>query len=938
MTERVYVALDLETTGLDATRDSIIEIGALRFQGDQILERFTTLVNPQRAIPLRVQQITGIRQADVADAPTLAEVAPELLAFVRNDVTALVAHNAGFDIGFLRAAGLQFHRPALDTFELATIVLPSMASYSLGELCLQLDIPLVDAHRAADDAEATARLFMQLQRQLRHLPEPVLQLLATASPAVDWPLRFLFTDALNQAPSTQPRRFASAPVWRDLGKQNPPTLPRDPLPVTAVSPALIDHFFANDGPLAAQFGQEFEVRPGQVAMAHRVLQALNEGDHWLIEAGTGTGKSLAYLLPAACWSVANQQRVVIATNTLTLQDQLLHKDLPQLHALLAAAGVDHPRTALLKGRSNYLCTRRLHAWRTSHRLNAGELTFLAKVLVWLTTTTTGDMSELLLVSPTDRLTWLRICSDGAVCSSERCGEQIRLDGQGLPSGDFFLQARAQAEGAHLLVTNHALLLADLAAGGRVLPAYEHLIVDEAHHLEEVATDQLTARIEWRWLQGLVARLNAEEDLGAALAGQARQQGQLGLIAALQAISAQVGPTRRGLQEFADHLQRLVSSLDKGRRGTTYAQRMALDSRLRAQSQWSQLEVEWEEASSDLRLLVEQVGELVDQLEQAQWWLTEPTATVFGELRSLFGQIQEQLTQLDQIIFAPAGQTGLVQWLEVAEHGETVNLAAAPLYVNTVIDEGLVQRRRSAIFTSATLRTATGFDFIRERLGLWEAKTALVDSPFDYVANTLLLLPNNLPAPNHPAYQAAVEQAIIDTALAAGGRTLALFTSYAQLRTTAEAIRAPLDQAGITVLQQGMGGRNRLLREFRQTERAVLLGTRSFWEGIDLPGDELQCLLILRLPFAVPSDPLVSARTADLDDAFQAYTLPDAVLRFRQGFGRLIRRASDRGVVVILDNRVWTRDYGSAFLEALPPCTVYRGSLADVGEEIRKWLG
>lgn len=938
MTERIYVALDLETTGLDATRDSIIEIGALRFQGDRILERFTTLVNPQRTIPLRVQQITGIRDADVADAPTLAEVAPELLAFVRNDVTALVAHNAGFDIGFLRAAGLQFHRPALDTFELATIVLPSMASYSLGELCLQLDIPLVDAHRAADDAEATAQLFMRLQQQLHQLPEPVLQLLATTSPTVDWPLRFLFEDALEQAPSTQPRRFASAPIWRTPEKQHPPALPREPLPVNAVSPTLIDHFFASDGPLAAQFGSEFETRPGQLAMAHQVLQALNEGEHLLIEAGTGTGKSLAYLLPAACWSVANQQRVVIATNTLTLQDQLLHKELPQLHALLAAAEVEHPRVALLKGRSNYLCTRRLHTWRTSHRLNASELTFLAKVLVWLTMTTTGDMSELLLASPSDRLLWLRICSDGAVCSPERCGEQIRLDQYGLPSGDFFLQARAQAEGAHLLVVNHALLLADLAAGGRVLPAYDHLIVDEAHHLEEVATDQLTVRIEWRWLHTLLLRLSGEEDLGAALVVQARQQGQLGLIAELQMISAQVEPTRRALHNFAEHLQRLVSSLDKTRRESNYAQRVALDSRLRSQPQWSQLEVEWEEASTTLRFLVEQLGEVVEQLEQAQWWLTEPTATVFGELRSLFEELQAQLTELDQIIFAPAGQSGLVQWLEVTEHGETVNLAAAPLYVNTVIDEGLVQRRRSAIFTSATLRTATGFDFIRERLGLWEAKTSLVDSPFDYRTNTLLLLPTNLPAPNHPAYQVAAEQAIIDAALAAGGRTLALFTSHAQLRTTAEAIRARLDQAGITVLQHGMGSRNRLLREFRQTERAVLLGTRSFWEGIDLPGDELQCLLILRLPFAVPSDPLVSARTADLDDAFQTYTLPDAVLRFRQGFGRLIRRASDRGVVVVLDNRVWTRDYGRAFLEALPSCTVYRGSLANVGEEIRKWLG
>jgi DNA polymerase-3 subunit epsilon/ATP-dependent DNA helicase DinG len=267
----------------------------------------------------------------------------------------------------------------------------------------------------------------------------------------------------------------------------------------------------------------------------------------------------------------------------------------------------------------------------------------------------------------------------------------------------------------------------------------------------------------------------------------------------------------------------------------------------------------------------------------------------------------------------------------------VNLAAAPLYVNEIIEQALLQARRSAIFTSATLRTNAGFDFIRERLGLWGVSVATAESPFDYEASTLLLLPGNLPAPNQADYQRAVEQAIIEAAQAAGGRTLVLFTSHAQLRLTADAIRAPLDRLNITVLQHGTSSRNRLLREYRQAERAVLLGTRSFWEGIDLPGDELRCLIIVRLPFSVPSDPLVAARSADLEDAFNEYTLPDAVLRFRQGFGRLIRRADDRGVVVVLDSRMWQKAYGRAFLDALPTCTVRHTPLANLGDEVRNWL-
>lgn len=938
MAARVYVALDLETTGLDANRDAIIEIGAVRFQGNRVLERFSTLVNPQRNIPLRIQQITGIRNADVADAPPLAAVTPELLAFVRGDVTALVAHNADFDLGFLRAAGIHFHRPALDTFELATILLPGAASYNLGELCRQLAIPLQDAHRAADDAEATAQLFAQLSARIATLPRPALALIEETTREVDWPPRFLFAEALADQPIHAASFVDTVAAWPTVGLPMPRPLPETPAPVQPIDPDVVEQIFAPHGPLAAQLGALYEPRPGQRMMAQQVLHALNEGDHLLIEAGTGTGKSLAYLLPAALWSVANQQRVLIATNTIALQDQLLNKDLPQLLALMAAERRPTPQVALLKGRANYLCTRRFHAWRTDHPLTPREASLAAKIIVWLTQTTTGDMSELLLASPADRATWAQLCSDPTLCSPQRCGERIRLDDFGLPAGDFFLHARARAEGAHILVVNHALLLADLAAGGRVLPPYAHLVVDEAHHLEDVASEQLTVRIDWRRLGQLLYRLTPEQNPLKGIMTEAQRRHWQECVNQLETVTAHVAHARAELQDFAGRLLAFTLGLDGVRRDMSYVQRVALDSRLRAQPLWSQLEVEWDNAGDPLRTLVRQLGALVGSLDEAGWRQTDATATLAADLDAIYGALKEATGQLDAILFEPQGADGLVKWLELAETGDTVAPASAPLYVNSVIETGLVHRRRSAIFTSATLRTGGGFEFVRERLGLWEVKTAMVESPFDYKTSTLLLLPANLPAPNHPDYQPAVAQAIIDAALAAQGRTLALFTSYAQLRTTADAIRAPLDRESITVLQHGVASRNRLLREFRQTERAVLLGTRSFWEGIDLPGDDLSCLLIVRLPFAVPSDPLVAARTADLEDAFNEFTLPDAVLRFRQGFGRLIRRATDRGVVIVLDSRVWQREYGRAFLDALPPCTTQRPPLSNVGEEVRTWLG
>jgi DNA polymerase-3 subunit epsilon/ATP-dependent DNA helicase DinG len=254
-----------------------------------------------------------------------------------------------------------------------------------------------------------------------------------------------------------------------------------------------------------------------------------------------------------------------------------------------------------------------------------------------------------------------------------------------------------------------------------------------------------------------------------------------------------------------------------------------------------------------------------------------------------------------------------------------------------LQEGLVNRCRTAIFTGATLRTGSSFRYIRDRLGLWDVKIATVESPFNYKRAALLCMPGDMPLPNQPQYQQAVEQAIVEVATAVEGRTLALFTSFHQLRTTADAIHDRLARAGVKLLQHGQGSRHRLLRDFRAAPHAVLLGTRTFWEGIDLPGDELQCLLIARLPFAVPDDPLVAARSAEFEDPFYDYTVPDAVLRFRQGFGRLIRRTTDRGVVVILDSRVWRKEYGTAFLEALPECTVSRAPLRKLGVAVYDWL-
>ncbi len=944
MPERVYVALDLETTGLDAKRDGIIEIGAVRFQGDQILDRFVTFVNPQRTIPLRIQQITNIRNSDVATAPTIDGVIPELLAFVRPDVAAVVAHNAAFDLGFLNAVGVRFQRSTLDTFGLATILLPNVSSYNLGELCRELTIPLDTAHRALADAEATAQLFMHLQARLRAVPRASLALILERVADSQWEFTELVTDALDQPfTADEPARtWPGLTVATGPAHHGPVLREEEDVQQPLVASAL-DTFFAADGPLAQQFSGNFEIRRGQIEMAAQVQRALNEGTHLLLEAGTGIGKSLGYLAPAALWSTANQRRVVIATNTITLQEQLINKDIPLLQRTLQASDQAVPNTMLLKGRHHYFCGRRFQRWYNNRRLTPAELTFLAKILLWLPTTQSGDMAELFLTTPRERALWQEICSDAATCSAERCGALPTASATAAQpwqqSADFYYLARQQAEAAHLLIVNHALLIADLVTGGHLLPAYSHLIVDEAHRFDEVATEQLTYRADWQWLIPLLKKLT----WGAAELTEcerlATARGEVTAVGVMHELADETTIFIEQLNDFAERLLTFAQHQKGIRADVNYAQQLHLDRARRAQSQWSQIEIEWEQLRHWFQQLVRRLRKLLQQLDGSEWRQAEQTAPIFHTMEAIHERLAEAIVQLNAIILQDSSSdaTATITWAEVHADGQALSLLAAPLYINEILEKDLVLQQRTAIFTGATLRTGSGFTYIRDRLGLWHATALTVDSPFDYEWSTLLCMPTDLPQPEHSYYQSAVERAIVDATVATGGRTMVLFTSYAQLRATADAIRTELDHAGITVLEHGSSSRGRLLREYRQLDKAVLLGTRSFWEGVDLPGDELQCLLIVRLPFPVPSDPLVAARCNDLENSFGDYMLPNAILRFRQGFGRLIRRESDRGVVVVLDSRLWRRDYGSAFLESLPRCTISRPALSNLGEEIDSWL-
>jgi ATP-dependent DNA helicase DinG len=942
MAERTFVALDLETTGLDSRRDTIIEIGAVRFRGETVLERLVTFVDPQRPIPLQVQQITGIDDKSVAGAPSLAAIAPELLAFVNADVHAVIAHSVSFDLGFLQAAGIHFHRPALDTHELATILLPGLQSYNLGELCRELNIDLPQAHRALADAEATMLLFRQIQQRIQCLPPAILRTLVECGAESKWSPLHLFQDALD-ASDTHNRGTRRFPPQEDHSTL-PPLQTRSvdgTGPAHTIDETAVVNAFAAEGPLARRMDGVYEERQGQVAMARLVNQAFNHGTHQVIEAGTGTGKSMAYLLPAALWALNNSRRVVIATDTITLQEQLIEQEIPRLQKVLADVDPLLPplRVAMLKGRSHYLCLRRLHAWCSGRSLSIQEMRLLARVLVWLPTTTTGDVSELSLYDTRERMLWQQFASDPATCSAERCGITAPTpanlpawDGWSPigPLGDFYWAAKEKAQSAHLLIVNHALLMAHLQSNRRLLPEFGHLIIDEAHRLEHAATEQLTYRVDRHQIERMLRRLQLPEDAMHLLA----QNPEWHKLA--HQLDSQIRRILPVIQNFHDSLHRVVSRQPDVREQAGQARRVDLAS-LRLQPRWSQVEVEWDNISTELRHIERTSRLLAEELERARWWQHDPEALILAQVQHGSTELAEMGNQLAEVIFQPSGRHAKkVSWLELGANVE-VTFCVAPIQIGEVLESDLFRSLRTVILTGATLRTDEGFEFMQERLGCLHAHATAIESPFDYRSNVLLYLPSDIPMPDQSTYQAAVEQAIIQTARAANGRTLVLFTSHAHLHATADAIRLQLDQSGITVLEHGVSSRNRLLREFRSGRKAVLLGTGTFWEGIDLPGQMLSCLLIVRLPFAVPTDPLVSARSSFYENPFYEYTVPDAVLRLRQGFGRLIRRADDRGVVVLLDSRAWRKSYGAAFLDALPTCTIRHAPLMNVGETISQWL-
>ena len=908
-----YVALDLETTGLDPERDRVIEVGAVAFDGERVLDTLERLANPGRSVPDAILKLTGITRDDLARAPSSSDALEELSRFLGERQP--VGHGARLDVDVLTAAGLwPDGEEILDTLDVARILLPQSTSHSLPALASELGLDQPRPHRALDDADATRQLLLRLRDVAAGLDEGLKESMVALVAPYGWPVASFFAEALTQPTPMPPvrRRQARGPA----GNQRPaagPLAPDD-------DPHALAALLGPGGPVSLAFA-DYEHREAQLQMLLAVAQTMRRGGRLVVEAGTGTGKSLAYLLPAVARAVRRGERVVVSTYTHTLQEQLMGKDIPSLRQWLPWEF----QACLLKGRSNYVSLRRWRRFLAQPCLDAEELRFKLKVMVWLHETDTGDRSELRLQGREEVL-WAQIASDPLDCAGLRCsGEDC-----------FVHRARAEAEQADLVVVNHALLLADVETGGGLLPPYEHLVVDEAHHLEDAATSGLRGEIDGPGLLALVQRLAVRED-----------DREVGLLPEIQA-EPRLGLRQEGLEEAVRGAlaagSRIVALFDAAApwvqlrlpdEPNRREESVRLVPGLREEADWRPLLELAEESVSALSALDAQLRRLLAL--SREWVGGEEPDQSLRELEIIRGRLAEATALVAEALLQP--DPNRVYWFTLQGRTGTLVLRSAPLEVGGLLRDHVYGERGSAIFTSASLAVAGNFRYFLSRVGLGpETETLLLPAPFDYLDQALVCLPNDVPDPESPEFEHVVEELIGEVARRLGGRTLALFTSHQQLREVYTGLKHRSDLDEVLILGQGIDGQRRqVLRAFEESEHPLLLGTASFWEGIDVPGEHLSCVVIVRLPFPVPTEPVFAARAERLRDPFLQYALPLAALRLKQGFGRLIRRRSDRGAAVILDARILGREYGRAFLEALPPASRYQGPLERVPERVEAWV-
>ena len=931
-----FIVVDFETTGANAREDRIIQIGAILIENGVVTHSYNSFVNPHCPIPSFIQNLTGITDDMVADAPDIEDVLPDLLPML--DGAIFVAHNVTFDFAFLQHA-LQsngyhtFSGYIIDTIELARMVTPHANSYQLTLLASQFDIENERPHQADSDARVTAQLFLELLERLNELPLVLVQRLLQFSNRYVSDIQVLLHDAEQRLLLQTSISDEQYDIFRHYALQQRRYAASDEEDDVEWS---VDDLLKENN-LGANW-KDFEIRPAQETMMLAVKKSFENEEHLLVEAGTGTGKSLAYLLPAIEWAKKNDTPIVVSTHTINLQQQLFERDIPLLKSLLPQPF----EAAILKGRSNYLCLRKFEQ-RTSQSeevQTADEAVSLAQMLVWVSQTSTGDAEELNL-NPKGKEVWKGVASHADSCLNRACPWFSRC---------FYHRARNKAQHADIIITNHSLLFTDMKADHRILPSYDYVIIDEAHQFEEVASKHLGHELSYGQLLSTLNRLQKDAYYGQVTKlsrslSELDDDKLLNISELLQTAVPKVFELKRESEELFHSLYGLVGQQ------TSEADQNRQVFRLRKQQvskqswiEWLRARDRWAEQCTDLgKVLAEAVRKLQD---------FDLPLEVKGILTDVSG-LSSEINGYPQLLsfLTNAREEDHVFWIETERTRNYLGiyLYGVPIEVGPQLKQGFFDHKVSAIMTSATLTVNKSFSYITKRVGLQDSdKTISVSlpSPFNYQDQAMVYVPSDFPNikdVKESEFVKSLALSLTDAAIATKGRMLVLFTSFYMLKQVYEMMDELLKPYGIEVIGHGIesSSRTKLTTMFKNAEKAVLLGTNSFWEGVDIPGEDLSCLAIVRLPFWPPNHPVLEARTEKLEregkNAFMELSVPQAVVRFKQGFGRLIRSKKDRGIVLVYDRRIIDARYGRVFLSSLPDVRVEKKPTSHIQETLHAWF-
>lgn len=932
-----FVVVDLETTGNNPKKgDKIIQFAAVVIEDGKITESFSSLVNPQRPIPAFIEELTGLEDKMVKDAPLFKEIAPKVNSLLEGAY--FVAHNVLFDLSFLQEELIQagfegFYGSVLDTVEMARIIFPTADGYKLSDLAVREDLQHDRPHQADSDAQVTAELFLILVNRLSQLPEMTLRQLSQLSGGLKSDLQQLIDEIILEIDPANISWNESIEICNNtlaLKKtQSITTSTARQYQEDCLYPAgedekvnMVKNAFTN-----------FEKRTGQFQMMDGVYHAFHSGKHTLIEAGTGVGKSLGYLLPAAYFAKQTKQPIVVSTHTIQLQEQIIYNEIPLLAKILPF----ETKCVLLKGRNHYISLEKFVLSLLEENDNYDTTLTKMQILVWLTETNTGDRDELNLSSG-GNIFWNKIKNEQTIFSMNKLWQEK----------DFYLRAKNEAQNADIIITNHSLLLSNLSADTSILPDFDYAVIDEGHHFEKVASQYFGRSLDYLTTRLLLSQFGQYEQrllfyeleiiLDSLKTGreEAAETGKINQLAADLSYE---------MDEFFKLTALYAKSNAAERKGLNRAKvRFSHNDGGKERNALVHSAERFAFLLKDLQTAITQRLELV---RKSKGSLTSKQKGKLEEIISFRNELEElRMTVQDCFI----KKSNDVKWIEIDFRSQqnVTTFYAQPAFVSASLRERFFNIKKGVVLTSATLTVNHSFDYVLNEIGLVKDNTLTlaIPSPFDYKNQVQLLIPEDLPEVNATSledYVIAISEHIITIAEATKGRMLILFTAHEMLKKTYELIKESGFLNDFAMIAQGItsGSRSRLTRNFQRYDKAILLGTSSFWEGVDIPGEDLSCLVIVRLPFSPPDEPLTEAKCQVIKqqggNAFTEYSLPEAILRFKQGFGRLIRTEKDRGIMMVFDKRITTTKYGKAFLKSIPDVPMKKGNIDELVEIIYKWL-